>query len=136
VSDPADGKYAALHRLAERGREIERGRGPDPYPRPTGSPPGLEELRRRREEIEQVTLRHGAPKVWVFGSVARGDARPDSDLDLLVDFAELASTLEQAALQNALENLLGCSVHVMTTSGLGMARTHTREQIEQEAVLL
>lgn len=135
MSDSDEDKYAELRRLGELGREIESRRGPHPYPRPTGPPPGLEELRRRREEIEQVTSRHGEPKVWVFGSVARGDARPDSDLDLLVDFAEPVSTVKQAALQNALEDLLHCPVHVMTTSDLGVARTHTREQIEREAVL-
>ncbi len=83
-----------------------------------------------------MTLRYDEPKVWVFGSVARGDARPDSDLDLLVDFAEPASALEQAALQNALEDLLGCPVHVTATSGLGVMRARTREHIEREAVLL
>lgn len=72
----------------------------------------------------------------IFGSVARGEARPDSHRDLLVDFAEPASTFDHAALQGALEDLLGCPVHVMTTQDLRVARPHTREQIEREAIRL
>jgi predicted nucleotidyltransferase len=46
------------------------------------------------------------------------------------------SLLRQAALQGDLEELLGCPVHVLTTSGLSQARDHTRERIEDEAVSL
>ena len=48
-------------------------------------PPGLEELRARREEILVVAARRGASNIRVFGSVARGEAGADSDLDLIVD---------------------------------------------------
>ena len=80
-------KYAALRRMGELGREIERRRGPDPYPRPAGSAPSLEELHQRRDEIEGIATRTGAANVRVFGSVARGDAAPGSDVDFLVDGA-------------------------------------------------
>jgi predicted nucleotidyltransferase len=72
----------------------------------------------------------------VFGSVARGDSRPGSDLDVLVDMGDGPSLFKQAALQRELEELLGCPVHVTTTSGLRYAREHTREEIERETVLL
>jgi uncharacterized protein len=110
--------------------------GPDPYPRPTGPAPSLEELRRRRDEIVQIAARHGASTVRVFGSVARGDAGPNSDLDILVDMGDGRSLFELAAVQGDLEELLGCPVHVVTTGGLSYARDHTREQIEREAVSL
>ena len=45
----------------------------------------LEELRSHREKILELTLRDGARNERVFGSAVRGDARPDSDIDLLVD---------------------------------------------------
>lgn len=63
----------------------------DPYPRPTGPAPSLEELRRRRDEIERVASRHGATTIRVFGSVVRGDAGLESGLDLLVDMGNRRS---------------------------------------------
>ena len=128
--------YEALRRLGDLGRKIERRRGKDPYPRPTGPAPTMEELRRRRDEITGVAQTHGASAVRVFGSVARGDARPGSDLDVLVEMGEGPSLFEQTALQSDLEDLLQCPVHVVTTNGLKYARDYTREQIEHEAVPL
>jgi uncharacterized protein len=128
--------YEALRRLGDVGREIERRRGPDPYPRPTGPPPAMDELRRRRDEIMRVAVSHGASAVSVFGSVARGDAGLGSDLDVLVEIGDGSSLFEQAAVQSDLENLLQCPVHLVTTNGLKYARDHTREQIEREAVPL
>lgn len=136
MSDPPEGKYAALHRLGELGREIERRRGPDPYPRPIRPAPTLEELRGRRVEIERVVSQHGVTTVRVFGCVVRGDAGPDSDLDVLVDTGERRSLFDQAALQGDLEDSLGCPVHVTTTGGLRQARAETCERIEHEAVRL
>jgi uncharacterized protein len=131
-----DGRYRALRKLGYLGREVERRRSPDPYPRPAGPAPSLEALRLRRDEINQVAARHGARAVRVFGSVARGDAGPGSDVDLLVDVGEPTSLLKQAALQGDLEDLLGCPVHVVTTGGLSRGHEQTRALIEREAVSL
>ena len=136
MSTPDQHSYEALSRLGELGRAIERRRAPDPYPRPTGPPPSLEALRRRRDDITQIAARHGARTVSVLGSVARGDTGPHSDLDLLVDTGAPQSLFKQAALQSDLEDLLGCPVHVLTTAGLSCARENTRAQIEREAISL
>ena len=72
----------------------------------------------------------------MFGSVARGDAGPASDLDLLVEMGVGAPAFEPAGLQGDLEDLLGCPVHLTTTSGLRYARKHVRERVEHEAVAL
>lgn len=72
----------------------------------------------------------------VFGSVARGEEGPSSDVDVLVDMGDRGGLFEVAALQGDLEDMLGCPVHVMTLSGLRHAREHTRERIEREAVSL
>jgi predicted nucleotidyltransferase len=82
----------------------------------------------------RIADRHGASNVRIFGSVARGNAGPGSDLDVLVEMDR--GLLAQAALQNDLEDLLGCPVHVTTTSGLRYAREDAREEIEREAVSL
>ena len=132
----ADDAYIGLRRLGALGSELERRRAPDPYPRASGPVPNLEELRRRRDEIKRVAARHGAWAVRVFGSVARGDAGPGSDLDVLVEMGNRRSLLEVAALQGDLEDLLGCPVHVLTTGGLRHAWDHTRDRIEREAVSL
>lgn len=136
MSNPADNSYNALRRLGDLGREVESRRRPDPYPRATGPAPSLEQLRGRRDEINRVATIHGARTVRIFGSIARGDAGPGSDLDVLVEMGDGPSLLKQAALQGDLEGLLGCPVHVVTTAGLSHARKHTREHIEREAVSL
>jgi uncharacterized protein len=89
----------------------------------------------RRGEIERAAARYGARGVRVFGSVARGEAKPDSDLDVLVEM-EQRGLLEQAGPQGDLEELLCCPVHVATTRGLRYARERTRAQIEREAIPL
>jgi predicted nucleotidyltransferase len=136
VSNRSDTGYAALHKLGGLGLELERQRGPEPYPHPTGPAPSLEGLRRRRGEIERLAARHGACAVRVFGSVARGDAQPDSDLDLLVELDAQRGLLEQAALQGDLEELLGCRVHVVRSEGLRDTSDNVRERIEREALEL
>src|SRR5438067_11954936 len=78
----------------------------------------LEGLRRRRAEILGVARKRRARRVAVFGSVARGEAHPDSDLDLLVDFEPGASLLDHIGLFQDLEDLLGVGVDVVARSAL------------------
>lgn len=75
-------------------------------------------MRRHRAEILQLCEKHGATNVAIFGSVARGDARPDSDIDLLIDLDPSKSLLDHIRLQNELEDLLGVKVDVVTRRGL------------------
>jgi hypothetical protein len=86
-----------------------------------------------REAILAIAARHGARNVRVFGSVARGDARPDSDVDLLVEFDEEKSLFDHAAFVIDLEGRLGRKVEVATEPGL---KPRYRERVLQEAVVL
>jgi len=76
--------------------------------------PTLEALRPRRDEIIEVARRNRAHNVRVFGSVARGDATPDSDIDLLVDFEPGASLYDLSGLRLDLIDLLGREVDVLS----------------------
>ena len=71
-----------------------------------------------QREIEAVAAAHGARDVRVFGSVARGEERPDSDVDFLVTLEPGRSLLDLARLEIQLEGLLGRPVEVVTPSSL------------------
>lgn len=72
----------------------------------------------RREEILRICALHGARNVRVFGSMARGDARPDSDLDLLVDFEQGRSLMDWGGLIMDLSDALGREVDVAEPKSL------------------
>lgn len=70
-------------------------------------------VQQKREEIRRIAERHGAYNVRVFGSVARGEAGPDSDVDFLIDVGEKTSSWFPAGLILDLEDLLGRRVDVV-----------------------
>jgi hypothetical protein len=78
----------------------------------------IEFFRARREEILRIARRHGACDVRVFGSVARGEATENSDVDLLVSVTGDTSPWFPAGLVAELEELLGRHVQVVTEDGL------------------
>ena len=90
-------------------------------------------LQAQRNDILRIAARHGAHNVRVFGSVARGDARPDSDVDILVDMEPGRSLFDLGGLLYDLQTLLGVDVDVVTEKGL---RPRIRAQVMQEAVPL
>jgi hypothetical protein len=92
-----------------------------------------ERLNERRAEVLRAAERHGARNIRLIGSVARGDAGADSDLDLLVELERGRSLLDHAALMIELEALLGCKVDVATEQGL---RPRVRDRVLAEAVAL
>jgi predicted nucleotidyltransferase len=83
-----------------------------------------------REEILRIAARHGATNVRVFGSVARGEAGPKSDLDLLIDVGPVTTSWFPGGLIADLEDLLGCHVDVATADGL---HSRIRDRVLAEA---
>jgi predicted nucleotidyltransferase len=71
-------------------------------------------LAEKRDEILRLAASRGARNVRVFGSVARGEARADSDIDLLVDVESGRSLLDVVGLWLDLEELLGRKVDLLT----------------------
>jgi uncharacterized protein len=72
----------------------------------------------RREEILRMAAQRGARNLCVFGSVARGEANENSDLDLLVDWEPGRSLLDHSGVVQDLQELLGVKVHVGTEKSL------------------
>ncbi len=90
-------------------------------------------VKSRREDILRLAAQHGAYNIRIFGSVARGEAGPESDVDLLVDFEPGRSLLDRIGLGQDLEDLLGCKVDVARSDSL---HWFLRERILAEAVPL
>ena len=90
-------------------------------------------LKSRREGILRIAASHGACNVRVFGSVARGDARRDSDIDFLVDMESGRSLFDLGGLLMDLQDLLGREVDVVTEKGL---RERIRDRVLKEAMLI
>ena len=90
-------------------------------------------IREKREAIIRIAGRHGATQVRLIGSVARGEARPDSDVDLLVTWSEGTSLLDQTALMLELEELLGRKVDIASD---GWVKPAIRESVYRDAVAL
>jgi len=92
-----------------------------------------DELRVKKEAILRIAASHGARDVRLFGSVARGDARPDSDIDLLVSTGPVTSPWFPAGMKEELERLLGRNVDVMTEAALHWS---IRDRVRREAIPL
>lgn len=78
----------------------------------------------KKAAIAAIAKRHKALEVKVFGSVARGEDKPGSDIDLLVRFAPGASIFDQVELEQDLEDLLGVGVDVVSEGGLRAGHDH------------
>ncbi|WP_263821266.1 nucleotidyltransferase family protein [Salinibacter sp.] len=90
-------------------------------------------IRNHRDEILRLARAHGARKLRLFGSAARGDDRPDSDVDLLVEMEPGRSLVDHVALKQDLEGLLGRDVDVVTEQSL---HPRLRDRVLREAVSL
>ena len=93
----------------------------------------LETLRARREAVLSLCARHGAVRVRVFGSVARGEAREEGGLSLPGALEEGRPRLVQPRLELAREGLLGVRVDIVSERGLA---PRLREQVLREAIPL
>jgi hypothetical protein len=93
----------------------------------------IETLHSQRDHVLEVAQRHGVTSIRVFGSVARGDEKADSDIDFLVTTGPQVSSWFPAGLILELEALLGRHIDIVTESGLN---PHIRNQVLAEAVAL
>ncbi|MGA7398247.1 MAG: nucleotidyltransferase family protein [Solirubrobacterales bacterium] len=87
--------------------------------------------RSQREAVRELVARHGGSNVRIFGSHARGEAGPSSDIDLLVDMDRESSLLDLIAIKYGVQDELGFEVDVVTEAGLSR---HLKDQVLREAV--
>jgi len=94
----------------------------------------LDEVRRsKRDEILRIATEHGASNVRVFGSLARGDHSPSSDIDILVDMDPDRSLMDLGGLLMDLQAMLDARVDVATEE---MLRPKVREGALRDVVPL
>ena len=84
----------------------------------------------KRDEILRIAKKHGARNIRIFGSAARGEAGPDSDVDFLVEMEQGRSLIDHVALRQDLEELLNCEVDVVSEKAL---HWYIRDRVLNEA---
>jgi len=89
----------------------------------------LNTLKHNKFLIEQYVIK----SLYLFGSTARDEARPDSDVDLFVEFNRPIGLFEFIELQQKLESILGCKVDLGTKRSL---KSNIKEEVLQEAILV
>jgi uncharacterized protein len=92
-----------------------------------------DDLYSHRDMLHQIATRYGASNLRLFGSVARGEERPDSDIDLLIDLADDRGFGDYLALAEELEALLQRKVDLVLARSLS---PHFRPYIEADATPL
>lgn len=95
--------------------------------------PRAQELRQHRRRLHNAARERGVRRVRVFGSLARGEETPTSDIDLLVDLEPDRTLLDLAAFRREAQEILEMRVDVATPD---MLKERIRAEVESEAVPL
>jgi predicted nucleotidyltransferase len=90
-------------------------------------------LKEKRAQILRIAERYGTKNIRVFGSTARGDSGPESDVDFLVELEPGRNLFDLGGFLYEVRELLGCPVDVVTEKGL---REHVRSNVLKEATPL
>ena len=83
----------------------------------------MDEIAAKRDKIHAIARGHKAEKLWVFGSCARKEERPDSDVDFIVQYSPRYNLFDAIDLQNDLKRALGRDVDVVSVSCLDDVRS-------------
>ena len=92
-----------------------------------------QQIQEKRDEICAIAAKHGAYNIRIFGSVVRGQAGPDSDIDFLIDAGPTTSSWFPAGLVLDLQKILGRRVEVVTEKALS---PFIRDYVLREAIPL
>jgi predicted nucleotidyltransferase len=78
----------------------------------------IDEIKRVKQQLYKIAAKHGIRKVYVFGSVARGESGDVSDVDFLIEMDENVSAFGVGAFQYEVQQLLGVRIDVIPTFAL------------------
>jgi len=97
----------------------------------------IEEISRAKQQLYRIAAKHGITKIYVFGSVARGESKDVSDVDFLIEMDDEASAFGIGAFQYEVQQLLGINIDVIPTFALkGVEDQDFVESVQSEAVPL
>ena len=94
----------------------------------------LDTIHAKRDEIHAIAKKHKAERLWVFGSVARKEERPDSDVDFLVEFNDDAGLFSQVRLTDALRDLFSRKVDVVSSGCVNDDNSVFSREVRREMV--
>lgn len=86
-----------------------------------------------RKKIIEILKKHRAKKISIFGSYIRGDAKPESDLDVIVEFNEPKGLIKFVGIENELSEILGIKVDLLTESAISL---YLINDIKKEAIVI
>ena len=91
----------------------------------------LDEIRAKRDEIYAIAKRHKVEKLWVFGSCARKEERPGSDIDFLVKSDGSMTADDKLSFKFAMADMLGCQTDVVSVKQLLGCPRFARQVLEE-----
>lgn len=95
----------------------------------------MDEIAAKRDAIHALAKGHKAERLWVFGSCARREERPDSDVDFLVKFSDVIGLVEYVRFERELSHLLGRKVELTVNTAL-LREPRFAERVCREAVAI
>ena len=97
----------------------------------------LEDIKKMKGQLYQIAAKYGIRKVYVFGSVARGESNKTSDIDFLIDMEAGASAFGIGAFQFEVQKLLGIHTDVIPSFTLPLVEDQSFVQaVQAEAIAL
>lgn len=91
----------------------------------------LDKIHARRDRIYAIAKRHKVRKLWVFGSCARREERPDSDVDMLVKFDASFTSNDRLSFKFAVSDMLGRHIDVIPVTQLLDCPRFARQVLEE-----
>ncbi len=86
-----------------------------------------------KEKIISILVKHGIKRILVFGSYARNEATPKSDLDLIVDFPEGTSLLDHVGIEIELSEALNMKIDLLSQNGIS---PYIKDHVLKEAIVI